>query len=832
MATAGQVALASFAAELAQLRSLAGSPSLSELVAASAGGPHRLARSTISDKLAAKSLPDWDFVTAFVAACATHAAKSGTPLPDDHVGLARWDAAHWRMLSTIDTTRAADRLTAVARAELSHRGRRLATPSAAPAAPSPASRDEVEPVVPRQLPAAVAHFAGRTAQLAALTALLPNDPNPAGPVAAGSDPAPAESDAVVIAAIGGTAGVGKTTLAVHWAHRFADRFPDGQLYVNLRGFDPDSSTVVASAALRRFLVALGVPPHQVPAGPDAQAALYRSRLAGRRMLIVLDNARDADHVRLLLPGAPGCLVLVTSRNQLSSLVTVEGAHPLTVDLPSPAEARDMLARRLGDRRVAAEPEAVEQIVTRCARLPLALAIVAARAAARPDFPLSVLADQLGASRNRLDDLVGGDAISDVRAVFSWSYTTLAPDAARLFRLLGLHPGPDISPHAAASLAALPPSGARPLLDELAGVHLIVEHAPGRYRFHDLLRTYAVERATAVDPDHERHAATRRVLDHYLHTAYAAAMLLDPRREPIEPAPPEQGVAPDAPADYQRALAWFAAEHLVLLAAVRHAADAGLDTLAWQLAWTLVDFLDRRGHWHDHVASGRIAVAAAARLGDPSVLARAHRLLARGLTLLGRFDDSATHLHHALDLHRDTADHLGQAHTHLNIAFAREQQGRHHDALDHTGQALALYREAGHEAGQASALSALATYHALLGDHHQALTHGEQALALHQKLDYPYGQAAAWDSLGHAHHQLGHHARAITCYRHTLDLVRRLGDRYNEASTLVHLGDLHRITGDPDTAHTTWKQALVILDELDHPQADQVRARLTNPTGVA
>ena len=815
MPTAGQVALACFAAELAQLRILAGSPSLSDLVAASAGGPHRLARSTISDKLAARSLPDWDFVTAFVAACAAHATKVGAPLADDHVDLARWDAAHLRMLSTIDTTRAADRLTAVARAELTHRGQRLTTTPTAAAPAAPQSEDA--PAVPRQLPAAVAHFAGRAAQLAALTDLLRRAPDGPG--------------AVVIAAIGGTAGVGKTTLAVHWAHRFADRFPDGQLYVNLRGFDPNGSTVTPAAAVRRFLVALGVPPHRVPAGSDAQADLYRSRLAGRRMLIVLDNARDADHVRLLLPGAPGCLVLVTSRNQLSSLVTVEGAHPLTVELPGPAEARDMLARRLGDRRVAAEPEAVEQIVTRCARLPLALAIVAARAAARPDFPLSVLADQLDASRDRLDGLVGGDAVSDVRAVFSWSYNTLTPDAARLFRLLGLHPGPDITTHAAASLTALPPARTRPLLDELAGVHLIVEHAPGRYTFHDLLRTYAVERADAVDPDTERHAATRRVLDHYVHTAHAAAMLLDPHREPIELAPPQPGTSPDTPADYQRALAWFTAEHLVLLAAVRHAADAGLDTPAWQLAWTLVDFLDRRGHWHDHIASGHIGVAAAGRLGDPSVLARAHRLLARGFTLLGRFDDSSTHLHHALDLHRRTADRVGQAHTHLNIAFAREQQGRHDDALDHTGQALVLYRAADHEAGQASALSALATYHALLGDHLQALTHGEQALALHQKLDYPYGQAAAWDSLGHAHHQLGHHARAITCYHHALDLVRELGDRYIEADTLVHLGDIHHAVGDPAAAHLAWQQALAILDELDHPQADQVRAKLTPATSA-
>jgi tetratricopeptide (TPR) repeat protein len=838
VAGAGHAALAGFADELTRLRVLCGSPSLNDLVAAAAGHPHRLARSTISDKLAAKSLPDWDFVASFVTACATHASRAGIVVDRERTDLARWDEAHWRMLAAIDDARADDRLAGAALAELAHHERRhrpgaagrgtpstagvAVAPTAGPAAapterpdgPTAVSAGRPDRSVPRQLPAAMAHFAGRATQLAALTELVRHDP-----------------DTTVIAAISGTAGVGKTTLAVHWAHRVAGHFPDGQLYVNLRGFDPDGSAVTPAGAVRRFLVALGVAPDRVPVGPDEQAALYRSELAGRRMLVVLDNARDADHVRLLLPGSPGCLVLVTSRNQLSSLVTVEGAHPVTVDLPSPAEAREMLARRLGERRVAAEPQAVDQIVTRCARLPLALAVVAARAAAGPGFPLDALADQLDAT---LDGLVGGDVVSDVRAVFSWSYDALGPDAARLFRLLGLHPGPDVSTAAAAALAGLPHATARSLLAELAAGHLVMEHAPGRYTFHDLLRSYAVERAGEHEPEPERLAATRRVLDHYLHTAHAAAMLLDPHREPIEPAVPHPGTSPQPLTDYPRALRWFTAEHQVLLAAVRHADAVGLDTLTWQLAWTLVDFLDRRGHWHDHIASGEVAVGAARRTGDPAVLARAHRLLARGHTRLRRFEDSDTHLRHALELHRAAGDPIGQAHTHLNLAFAREQQDRHADALHHAGEALVLYQGAGHEPGQASALSALATYHALCGDHPQALRHGEQALALHQKLDYAYGQAAAWDSLGHAHHHLGHHARAIDCYRHTLDLVRGLGDRFDEAGTLVHIGDLHHAAGDPAQADAAWRQALAILDELDHPQAAHVRARLTAPavTGAA
>jgi tetratricopeptide (TPR) repeat protein/transcriptional regulator with XRE-family HTH domain len=698
---------------------------------------------------------------------------------------------------------------------------RLQVAAARPAEPvSPAVAPDPAPQVPAQLPADIGAFAGRADHLHALDALL------------GDKNTKSSGSAVVISAVSGTAGVGKTALAVHWAHRVADRFGDGQLHVNLRGFDPDRSPMAPAEAVRRFLDALDVAPQRIPADLDAQAALYRSLLAGKRMLILLDNARDPAQVRPLLPGAPGCLVVITSRDQLTGLVAADGAHPLTLDLLAAAEAHDLLTRRLGPDRTAAEPDAVEAIITACAGLPLALAIVAARAATQPQLSLAALAGQLHDRRHRLNALATGDPATDVRAVFSWSYHTLTDPAARLFRLLGLQPGPDISAPAAASLAGLPPERVRPLLAELTRANLLVEHAPGRYSLHDLLRAYATHLAHSIDPDHQRNAATGRILDHYLHTAQAADLLLAPDRDPISLASPQPGVSPEHPADRRRALAWFTAEHPVLLAAVDHAAATGMDTHTWQLALTLGTFLDRRGHWRDWAATARTAVAAAERLADPTAQARAHRYLAYAHIALGCFDDAHTQLRHALDLHRQAGDRVGQAYIHHGLTQMWERRGRPTEALDHAQRALDLFRAASHRHGRARALNAVGWYHARLGDHQQALTHCRQALALYQELGDPVGQAATWDSLGYAHHHLGHHAQAIDCYQHALSLYRDLGSRYLETDTLARLGDTHHTTGNPTAARTAWQHALTILTDLDHPDADQIRAKLadlnTNP----
>jgi DNA-binding SARP family transcriptional activator/tetratricopeptide (TPR) repeat protein len=668
--------------------------------------------------------------------------------------------------------------------------------------------------VPAQLPLDLVGFVGRSAELSRLDAVLGETGE--------------ESTAVVISALLGTAGVGKTALAVHWAHSVADRFPDGQLYVNLRGFTPGGSVMDPAEAVRGFLGALGVAPQRIPASLDAQVGLYRSMLAGRRMLVVLDNARDAEQVRPLLPGAPGSLVIVTSRNQMSGLVAAEAAHPLRLDLLSRAEAWDLLGARLGETRVAAEPEAVEEIVDRCARLPLALAIVAAQAAARPDLPLHALADQLRDSKARLDALAGGtdgDAATDVRAVFSWSYHTLTAPVARLFRLLGLHSGPDFSAPAAASLAGIPPSRVPSLLTELTRAHLVDEHRPCRFAFHDLLSAYAGELAEATESDADRREARLRVLDHYLHTAHAAALLLYPYRDSISVGVPRPEVRPESLADMGEALDWFTAERRVLLGTLYQAADMGFDTHTWQLAWALTTLLDRQGHWRDQAATPQITLDAARRTNDQFGQAHAHRDLARAYVRLGRFEDALPHLEQALELFGRLGDRRGQARTRLWLGMMLEGQERYSAALRQAQLAHDLYRATGDRDGQATALNAVGWDHIRLGNHRQALTYCWEALALHEEAGDRQGEADAWDSLGYAHHHLGQYREAIDCYRHAIDTYRQVGDRYGESDTLVRLGATHRAAGDCDAARDSWKQALAILDQLKPPAADQVRAKL-------
>ena len=665
--------------------------------------------------------------------------------------------------------------------------------------------------VPAQLPLDVAGFTGRTAELVRLDAALTG--------------AADQPSAVVISALFGTAGVGKTALAVHWAHAVADRFPDGQLYVNLRGFDPGGAKLDPAEAVRGFLDALGVPPARIPAGLAEQTALYRGMVAGRRLLVVLDNARDADQVRPLLPGASGCLVVVTSRNQLTSLVIAEGAHPVELDLLSPAEARELLTGRLGVARVAAEPAAVDDIVRRCAGLPLALALVAARAVTHPRFPLGVLAAELRHAETGLDVLAGGDAATDVRKVFSWSYAALSAPAARLFRLVGLHPGPDLTEAGAASLAAVPAGRARASLGELARAHLVAEHRSGRFSAHDLLRAYGAELAQAVDGPEDCRVAVDRAIDHHLHTAYAGAMALQPHRDPIALPAPAQGVAAEPITDDAAALAWFIVEYRVLMATVRLAAQAGRDERAWHLAWALETFLKRQGHVHDLATAQRLALEAAGRLGDRAREAEAHRALGRACAELGQYHEAHRHFEQALEKFEQTGQRTAWARVQLEFAHALGGQGSYADALLHAEQALPVYRAAGHPAGQAYALNSVGWYHAQLGDAVRARACCEEALDLHRRQGDRYGQAAALDSIGYAHHLVGRHAEAIDWFERSVALLHGTGDRYHEAAVLTHLGDAQYAAGEPDTAAGSWRQALAIFEMLDHPDADQVRAHL-------
>jgi DNA-binding SARP family transcriptional activator len=665
--------------------------------------------------------------------------------------------------------------------------------------------------LPAQLPHPIADFTGRQAELDRLDAL-------ADRASDGSAPG------VVITGITGTAGVGKTALAVHWAHRVSERFPDGQLYVNLRGFDPTGSAMKPAEAIRGFLDAFGVTPQQLPASLGDQAALYRSLLTGRRVLVLLDNAADEDQVRPLLPGSSGCLVIVTSRNELPGLIVTEGARPVVVDLMSVPEAQQLLSRRIGENRIAAEPQAVDDIITLCARLPLALMLVVARAATHSGFGLSVLASELREAGSSLDVFESEDQATNVRAVFSWSYQRLSVPGRRLFRLLGLHFGPDISVSAIASLAGLRKEQIRAALTELARAHLVDERIPGRFAFHDLLRAYAAEVAHIHDSDEHRLAARHRVLDHYLYSAARADELLGRHQDrpfTLVDALPE--VTPEIPASQKQALAWFESEHAVLLSALRQA--TGFDTHVWQLAWTLASYFEYQGHWRDWRDSQKLALDASQRLSDQLAQALSQRSLGCAFVQLSRYDHARTHLQDALRLFGGLGDKAGQADVHISLTWMLGRQGLYGEALPHAQQALALARAAGDRPRQATALNAVGWFHAQLGDHEEALAHCHQALDLQREIGDIYGEAATCDSLGYAYRHLGYQAEAAANYQRAANLYAEVGDRYNEADTLVSLGDTYRGFGDSESARISWQQALAIFDQLGHSRADAVRAKM-------
>jgi DNA-binding SARP family transcriptional activator/Tfp pilus assembly protein PilF len=670
-----------------------------------------------------------------------------------------------------------------------------------------------ESVVPRELPGPVRHFVGRKDDLAKLTGLLDQ----------ASDETPG---AVVISAISGTGGVGKTALAVEWANQVAPRFPDGQLYVNLRGFDPSGDPVLPAEAIRGFLGALGVASPQLPTTLQAQAGLYRSLLASRRMLIVLDNARDADQVRPLLPGKSACVVVVTSRNQLAGLVAADGACPLSVDVLTHPDAVELLALRLGRERLTSEPQAASELIELCARLPLALAIVAAHAALSPALALHELTGDLRAAATRLDAMDTGEAATSLRAVFACSYQVLSHPAARMFRLLGIHPGPDITAAAAASLAGTPIGQAHTLLHELARCHLVTELPPGRFAFHDMLRVYAAERTGAEDSNAERCSAIHRMLDHYLHTAHAAA-LVSPHFDAVALVRPQPGVIQEDVTDNAQAMAWFEAEHRVLLAVIALAARAGFDSHACQLPQAFTGFLDRRGYWNDYASTQQTALAASLRLADVEGQARAHQGLGQASALRGSFSDARTHYGHALDLGRQRSDRQGQARAHIGLAFVFERQGRYGESLTQCMHALELYQVLGDHARQAMTVNNIGWCHVQMGNYQQALTWCHQAIALHQELGDAHGQAASssWDSLGYANYQLGDYVQAANCLQEAVRLFGEFGDRYGQAEALTHLGDARFAAGHLKAAREAWQQALAILDDLRHADAEPVRTKL-------
>lgn len=652
-------------------------------------------------------------------------------------------------------------------------------------------RSDTAIAVPRQLPGVVRHFTGRERELEQLAGFL-EEPGP--------------GSAVVISAIAGTAGVGKTALAVYWADHVADHFPDGQLYVNLRGYDV-GSPVSPSDALASFLRALGVAGPDIPAEADERAARYRSLLAGRRLLILLDNAGSAEQVRPLLPAAATCLTLVTSRDSLAGLVARDGARRLELDVLPLDQAVGLLRALIGERAVA-DPAATRALAAQCSRLPLALRIAAERAIARPGTALSSLVAELADEQRRLDVLdAGGDPRTAVRAVFSWSFRHLDPASARAFRLIGLHPGPDLDTCAAAALTGAPASEADNTLEVLTHAHLLQPTQPGRYGQHDLLRAYARELAAVQDDEDDRAAALTRLFDYYLHTAADAMDVLFPARRRRLPRTDTSSSAAMPVASDTAARLWLDTERSCLVSATGHAAGHGWPGHAIRLAQTLFRYLDSGAYYGETITIQSHARDAAHHSGDRA--AEAHALKHLGLTYSrqNRYELARDHLRQSLLLFRSIGDVAAEASTYANLGHLAFQEGNYELAVDHLRRTLALNQQAGDRNGEARVLANLGLIEIRQSHYDQAAGYLHQALALFGEHGDRRDQAITLANLGEVDLRQGHYERAINRLERSLDMCRQLGDRQVEADALNGLGEAFLAVGRPGDARSHHTAAL-------------------------
>jgi DNA-binding SARP family transcriptional activator len=652
-------------------------------------------------------------------------------------------------------------------------------------------------VVPRQLPAAPVWFTGRSPELDRVT-------NTAG-----------ANNTVVVSAIAGAGGIGKTWLALEWAHRHVAEFPDGQLFVDLQGFSPTAEPVPPTVALRGFLGALGVEPGKIPADLAAQSALFRSVIAGKRLLIVLDNAADADQVVPLLPGTSTSVVLITSRRQLTRLVTRYGAGHLRLGVLTADEARRLLVSWLGQERLNADPDAVAELLACCGGFPLALGIVAGRAHTDPDVSLTELAADLRSGITALDD---EDPSTSLPAVLSWSLRALAPAERTLFGLLGIAPGPDISHAAATALAGLSSGETSAILHALEQLSLVERDSAGRYRMHDLVRQYAREH---VDEDPR---ALRRVIDFYLHTAISGHDVLDPHATPIEHDDPVPGAQPLSLAGDRTTMAWFDAEDPCLLAAQQEAFARGWYRTAWQLAGALSTYQYLQAHLEDTRSIWQIALAATEHLDDPVATVVARRNLGNALIRLRRAEEAIEHLDVALDLARRCGDRHQEGVTLSSLTSGHAALGQHHEALECAQGSLAVYREMANPGREAMALNAVGWCAAQVGDYDSAREHCEAALELFRKHHNDLGEAATLDSLGYVADHSDQHRQAVDHYREALEIRRKLGHTYQVADTLDRLGHAYTALGESAQARAAWAEALDLY-RAQGRDADATRVRL-------
>jgi tetratricopeptide (TPR) repeat protein len=653
---------------------------------------------------------------------------------------------------------------------------------------------------PQQLPADVRGFVNRTVELDQLNAVL---------IGEGGDPL-----VVSVYVIAGTAGAGKTSLALRWAHRVRDRFPDGQLYVNLRGYDP-GQPVTAQEVLHRFLVALGVRANSVPRDLDSASALYRSLLANRRVLVVLDNAATVSQVRPLLPGSGSSLVVVTSRSRLSGLAVRDGARRLTLGVLPEPEAVALLRAVTAGYRAEDDEDRLTELARLCARLPLALRIAAERAASHPHLRLDDLIADLRDESALWDALSTGEdeEAEAVRTVFAWSYRALPDQAARLFRLLGLHPGPEFGLHAAAALAGLATGRVRHLLDSLVGAHLVEQTAPDRFQFHGLLRAYAIDQAQHEEPPAERDAALLRVLQWYLHTADAAQDWISPAEDHLDLGPSAEGVRPLAFSDYDAAVDWAERDHVNLLQAVRTANATGHDRLAWQLSAALWNAQAPSAPGADWQAVGRIGLEAARRLGDRR--AEGQLLATAGMAFV-RINQLAKSLEchqHSLAIWRELGDRLGEAHALNLIGLNHLRSRRPDDAAGHFEQAIGVFESLGSAHWAATALSNLAGALQRAGRLPEATAAARRALAAHRTLSNQRGEGNILRLMSDLQREQDEPAQALASAQAAVDIALGLRNQRLEGYWLITLGDAQQANGQFADALTSYQRSQTLHRRL-------------------
>jgi tetratricopeptide (TPR) repeat protein len=659
--------------------------------------------------------------------------------------------------------------------------------------------------MPRQLPADVRGFVNRADDLERLDVIVAGHGH--------------ESNAIATCVVVGTAGVGKTSLAVHWAHRMVDRFSDGQLYVNLHGYDP-GPPVTSDQVLDRFLRALDVPAESIPIDSEARAALYRSLLAGRRFLIVLDNAATVGQVRPLLPGITGCLVLVTSRSRLSGLVARDGAYRVSLGLLPEREAVDLLRGVTAGYRPPDDLGELEELARLCARLPLALRIAAERAGSRPHMPLRDLIADLRDESALWDALTAGDDDESdaVRTVFAWSYRALTKDASRLFRLLGLHPGPDFGSTAAAALAGATAGRVRRLLDDLVGAHLLEQPQPDRFQFHDLLRVYATDQARAEETAETAAAAVRRVLLWYLHVAAAATAVLVPESRRRELAEQDPSASTVVFAGYPEANLWYEQERMNLVAVARAAEEAAMYDVAWQLAVVLYPVYAHRNQFDDWVTTSSLALTAVRRLGDrhgeAEVLDSLGRAHVQGGNRLQGIEFQAA----ALAIRRELGDRVGELISTNALGLARLRGRESDEALFLFERANALAVEIGDDYWIATSLNNIANVYLDLERYEEAAELLGRALVIYRRLEIKGGEGDALRGLSHAHRGLGDPAEARRLITAALELAREQENRVWEAFWLVEFGQVQQDLGNLSEALTAYQRAAILQRRL----ADRAR----------